>query len=78
MKNGKIEEQGPVVWKVHNTIIQWVTQLISPILILWMAIIRWLRYPTPGGGGGGGLRIWKRWGCSSSRLGVLFSDFGLI
>ena len=52
MKNGKIEEQGPVVWKVHNTIIQWVTQLISPILILWMAIIRWLRYPTPGGGGG--------------------------
>ena len=51
MKNGKIEEQGPVDWKVHNTIIQWVTQLISPILILWMAIIRWLRYPTPGGGG---------------------------
>ena len=76
MKNGKIEEQGPVVWKVHNTIIQWVTQLISPILILRMAIIRWLRYPTPGGGGE--LRIWKRWGCSSSRLGVLFSDFGLI
>ena len=38
MKNGKIEEQGPFVWKVHNTIIQWVTQLISPILILWMAI----------------------------------------
>ena len=52
MKNGKIEEQGPVDWKVHNTIIQWVTQLISPILILWMAI-----YPVgcaiqPRGGGG--------------------------
>ena len=51
MKNGKIEEQGPVVWKVHNTIIQWVTQLISPILILWMAIIRWVALSNPWGGG---------------------------
>ena len=54
MKNGKIEEQGPVVWKVHKTIIQWVKQLVSLILILWMAI-----YPVdcaiqpPGEGGGG-------------------------
>ena len=50
MKKGKIEEQGPVVWEVHNTIIQWVTQLISLILILWMAIkTGGLRYPTPEG-----------------------------
>ena len=28
-------------------------------------------------GPGKGLRIWKGWGCSSSRLGVLISDFGL-
>ena len=26
--------------------------------------------PPRGGGGGGGLRMWKRWGCSASRLGV--------
>ena len=29
------------------------------------------------GGGGGELRIWKKWGCSSSRLGVYISAFGL-
>ena len=28
-------------------------------------------------GPGKGLRIWKGWACSSSRLGVLISDFGL-
>ena len=93
MKNGKIEEQGPVVWKVRNTIIQWVTQLISPILILWMAIIRWLRYPTPGGGGGtphmkavGMLVVslrgvifgfWSHLGCSGQNA-IIFSSEGLL
>ena len=33
--------------------------------------------PPGGGGGGGDSNIIKRWGCSSSRLGMLTSDFGL-